>query len=323
MFRTLLARFVDDGAGAVPGEDSSAPDVPNVADGARGNIADREPAPARQDQDDQDRRDRSIRRRMLRRRCWGWRHTTAAREKMTRRRLLRKAADSAMAARKLNGIMQGTVRGRVSKDVFMLADGPKRASESLQQVVIDGVSFDLVANIKRQRLRSEKRGLISHIDAQKKVLNQTLADARSPFLVATNVVDDTNIWVNFPSDIHVPERFRRPGRKLGRNGRNCHMPALSNFQHVFGQRRGDGSDGSDGSPFSSQVHSPIQAMPAQNWATIYDHMQPYLFISGKGVGQHISTETLREEVKKIPFKLMLFAKDGLSQTTTPCATRSN
>ena len=184
-----------------------------------------------------------------------------------------------------------SVARRISQEVFGFAGGPQNAVAS--GLTIDPDSAIAVCK-RRQNGRNTRRGIVSHIKAQQARLQQCLAGARA--LIHTDVMDDATMWVKQHTDARQRkarqaqvQRNKEQRRNLakGRPGRNKAIAIMNNVQHVYVAKPA----GARVAWNVAQVHSPAQALPKGNWATVYDRKRRWNVCSGGQVGRSLRRKT--------------------------------
>ena len=136
------------------------------------------------------------RRRRLHRRAAGWKHTTAAKEKMTRRRLRGKCIDSAKQVAALNKLVHSEAAKAVSTIVFGLNSTGKLPVNACTTLAINGCQYEVQTNAKKQNSRVHQRGITSLARAQSKSLADFIRGGQGTVLLKA-VIDDTNVWTHF------------------------------------------------------------------------------------------------------------------------------
>ncbi|CAE7719587.1 unnamed protein product, partial [Symbiodinium sp. CCMP2456] len=125
----------------------------------------------------------------------------------------------------------------------------------------------------------------------------------------TVVSDDTNVWVNNPSQKReIVENGRIADSVKKNKGMKRVQSLLGMLQHLI-LRRSDGTG--TGSQAVAQIHAPCQLLPRANSWTILHRMRRWSLYSSVGCAPQLGGESLWNVFATVPLKLVLHCGDAL------------
>ena len=145
---------------------------------------------------------------------------------------------------------------------------------------------------------SVDRGTASHLVAQQSGLTSfMLAPSRTPNSIdctfTMQAIDDASMWVKNPVatnpgtyDFEFLERIKK---KLGRRGKNVHLPVLNICENVYSVHAPVVPDDDDTSVcMGAEITSPATVLPSGNATTILKRYKAWSAISVSGIGSRIA-----------------------------------
>ena len=212
------------------------------------------------------------------------------------------------AVRQLGAIVNRRAAAHIAETFlgYQNNSSSKVAPQELKTVVIEGQSFSVKCDVRKQRARGLERALVSYRSAVAEGLAKFISRSITRTLIAVSVFDDASMWVRTPNDTRLRHLIQT--RKLMQRGRNVHLPVFSDVQRVF--VRGDSQ------LECCQIHSPSVVLPEANWRTVWDRWQRRTLITGEGVGSQLaglgpSRDALVAAVDSCDWQILIACKDAL------------
>jgi len=194
-----------------------------------------------------------------------------------------------------------------SSDTFMI-DG--RISTSLRQ----GRS----GSYYNDQLRD--RGSVSFVTAQaggvRSLMDGSAGSRDVEFGFSINVLDDASMWVSAPKpEIDGPfdSQFEaRMCKAMGPRGKNVHLPVLNFCESIYSLSAPSGAQ-QRGQTHGAELHSPAQAMPRANTATVYDRWIRWAFstVGGAGAKAVGDDADVLTTILNIDWRMVVYGTDNL------------
>ena len=263
----------------------------------------------------------------------GFRHSEATRAKIQFRRLQAEHGKERRAVHALEDAIAPSVAQQTAFKVFGAAPLHEQASKE-RYVLIDGtVAAAPTVKPTSQAAELRDRGVFSHVVAQARGLAEFIHPSGDgaddvEFVFMTVNHDDASMWVQKPATAGrgATGPIGMLERRLNMRGKNVHLPALNQVQHVFTQRRVAAAvEGEGGDPQTllcgAEVHTPATILPAANTATIRHHLVEWQVASAEGTGHKVDPDPARplsRAISEAPWLLSVYTQDNL--TLNSCIT---